>query len=904
MEDARRGAPKVPGRLVTCLLVLGAIGLVVWVRLLPLSLAGTPPADRPLLTHKAEDGREHVYLAGYDSYFWLRAARNRLHTGTLCDAITDGQCRDTHTLAPVGGRMEYRHSPHVLAIAAVHRVATFFNPGQPLPSSAYLVPVLVGMLAVLPAFAIGRRLAGDVGGLSAALLIGLNPTFLLRSGTSDNDVWNVFVPLCLFWAVLGSVAAHKSWQRAAYALAAVLFVALHALTWRGWIFSAAVAFIGLLAHLAVQGLRLVAKKSGTRARRGEVRNAVVLAACLLGGLLLFARAAGVSLFVELARLRDGQPIFAAKGGAAAYWPDPFATVGELSRPDLQTIAGLSGGLATFFVAWLGLLLLFLPRRGWRVQHFVVLIAGNYLYASLLQYGSPGRLTLIGLFLLPLVAALVLYVVDARPVSSGKSGGMPGAHRSNRARRVSGGTNADDSVGLFVVVWFLASLFLAFDGNRFLVLLIPPVGIAFGVAIGRAYEWLAVLGERARLPARVADPLLLALVVLLLVPPIRQARARALEMRPRLNDAWWDALVRIRDEAPAEAIVSTWWPNGYWAAYGARRRVSADGGSLPSHVPYWLARSFLSPSEQETVGLLRMLACASDANTWPEREAGAYYQIVAAGQDDLAARALIVQLATQSRALARATLREQKIPENKQAGILEATHCQPPPAYLVLSTEMVTVPGWKLLGNWRFERAYVANAVTGRAADDAVRDISARLGIPLEEARTLQERAARLTSPSAVRDFVSPPLAFVGNDWVTCGTDGTETLCPLPASGNQAGTPTEFVYVSSTPVAGRLRWKGPGGATKREVPAEILVAGAHDLESVTFPTTGRPGLAVLVDVRGRRALFGSPELLRSTFTQLMFLDGRFMAQFEKWDERIGYAGERVVTWRVRWQDPSR
>ena len=41
------------------------------------------------------------------------------------------------------------------------------------------------------------------------------------------------------------------------------------------------------------------------------------------------------------------------------------------------------------------------------------------------------------------------------------------------------------------------------------------------------------------------------------------------------------------------------------------------------------------------------------------------------------------------------------------------------------------------------------------------------------------------------------------------------------------------------------------------------------------------------------------LLRSTFTQLMFLDGRYAQSFRKFDERRGYRGERVVTWAVDW-----
>src|SRR5262249_60066622 len=93
--------------------------------------------------------------------------------------VAQGDCRDLHTLAPVGGSMRYARSIHIAAIVAVHRIAAWLRPGWPLPSTAMLVPVIVGALGVLPAFALGRRLAGDAGGLCAAIIRGGPPRFPL-----------------------------------------------------------------------------------------------------------------------------------------------------------------------------------------------------------------------------------------------------------------------------------------------------------------------------------------------------------------------------------------------------------------------------------------------------------------------------------------------------------------------------------------------------------------------------------------------------------------------------------------------------------------------------------------------------------------------------------------------------
>ena len=102
----------------------------------------------------------------------------------------------------------------------------------------------------------------------------------------------------------------------------------------------------------------------------------------------------------------------------------------------------------------------------------------------------------------------------------------------------------------------------------------------------------------------------------------------------------------RERSPSDAIVVTWWDYGYWTEYVADRRVLADGGSLRSHVPYWMGKSLLAPTDQQSVGLLRMLECGSD--TTPEsggnRYRGAFGKLRAQGLDDVAPDDAVMALA--------------------------------------------------------------------------------------------------------------------------------------------------------------------------------------------------------------------------------------------------------------------
>lgn len=105
-----------PARRLDALLVLLAAAVVLAVRVMPLSLSGVPASAREHLRYEGPDGRSHVYLGDLDSYLWLRHARNYLRTGTTCDAVVDGECRDTFGSAPVGQPMLYGRSPSAASI--------------------------------------------------------------------------------------------------------------------------------------------------------------------------------------------------------------------------------------------------------------------------------------------------------------------------------------------------------------------------------------------------------------------------------------------------------------------------------------------------------------------------------------------------------------------------------------------------------------------------------------------------------------------------------------------------------------------------------------------------------------------------------------------------------------------
>jgi hypothetical protein len=847
------------------------------------------------LSYEGKDGRVYPYVGDADSYLWLRNARNYLRTGTTCDAVVAGECRDTYGLAPVGYRMRYQRSLHIAAIVGLHWLITRFDPDYPLPASTLLVPVIVGALGVLPAFCIGRYLAGNLGGLFAGLLTALNPMLLIRSTSSDNDIWHVVLPLYMLWAATAALHARRRRAQSVYAALAGVCAGLHAITWRGWLFFYAMLLAGLLGSLGVHGIRHAFLHRTVRVwlaaglRRALLVTGVFVVMAGVCTTLAGTEESYLTIPAKLFRAVVGQDRQENAGRTTdeIAWPDALQTVKELRRADMATVVTVMGGTYVFPGALLGLVILLLPDSRWHWWHFAVLLGAAALYTLYILGGDTmGRNGALALLALPLAGALLVYLCD------------PTAHR-----------DTDIGLALTIIAWFLGALFLSYSGNRYLLLLGPPCGLAFTAAAGRLRTWLGMLASRIRLrPPIVATVLPSALTALLLILPMWQGYVMAGSYKPAINDAWWGALTHLRDASPPNAIVNAWWDYGYWIKYVAERRVSSDGGSLLTHVHHWIAKALMAPSERQSVGVLRMLNCGSDATPWPEGKRGAYGKLVAAGRDPVTAYTIVSHIVGLEAADARAYLAARGFPATAQTNILRSTHCTPPEAYLITTTQQLYNPhAWTPIGLWDPRRAYLASRVERLPKPDLLSVLVKRFGYTEPAAAALYEQARALKSPQQTENFVMPQHErYYGLQWYHChpAENRPAMVCPVDLRlPRRRSILKAFVYDPVSPQTARLRLRPAASerteSVTEEAPAVVMLAGAQHLVEKHFPASHHPDIGVLVDVPQQRILVGTPRLLRSTFTHLMYLDGRYASFYEKFDDRVDYSGHRIVTWKINW-----
>lgn len=256
---------------------------------------------------------------------------------------------------------------------------------------------------------------------------------------------------------------------------------------------------------------------------------------------------------------------------------------------------------------------------------------------------------------------------------------------------------------FFVLMSLPLLYLSLKTERFSLLFVIPLAVLAGYGINFLsflLEWLVKLIRLSGLSNAGLKTAAGMLCVLFLLP-MQLVFGHALGMKndPIMNNAWYQSLQYLKNKTPENAIVYSWWPPGYFLTSIAERRVFADGGT--QHLPetYWLARVFVSKSEAEALGIMRMLNHSGNkAVEYLQAENVPLYEVIS----------ILNIILPKSRADSAALLSTRLNPDLAD-GLLALTHPvseSQDPTYIYLYNEMVDKNlAISLLAKWNFRMAY-------------------------------------------------------------------------------------------------------------------------------------------------------------------------------------------------------
>ncbi len=760
-----------------------------------------------------QDENGYIYMPDIDTYFYLRYARNIVEKGMYGDERRDGEEWDDHMLAPLGHQP--RKSLHPYVMAYLYKIMHPFNSKITIMQAAGYYPIVFLLMALVAAFFIGYRLAGEVGGLVSAMILLINPTVLSKTifGHSDTDAYQIFFPLAIIWAFIEAYRADDIKKKVGLSALTGLLMGIYSFAWEGWwyLFDFLGAAIAITLAIII-GIDLARKRHKDIFKNLYVRNIglVAIVGLAVSGLIVSGVHSPTGFVTAPLNPISFTTIQSAILGD--IWPNVYTTVAELNIANRDQVIGSIGGKALLLFSFLGMIMLALKKEEGRDHR-------HYL----------------------------LYVV-------------------------------------LLLIWYGGVFYASQKGVRFILLIIPPFAIAFGVSAGLLWQGLRdALHKHLHVSKKIALALLILVLVVFFWQKVQVARAIASSDVPMVNDAWVTAMENIKKDSEPDAIINSWWDFGHHFKYLADRPVTFDGASQNRPQAHWIGHVLLTDDEEEAVGILRMLDCGG--NEAPDLLADHL-------QDTKRAVEIIYKIIRVDREDAKAILDEEGIDTSIHETILGKTHCDPPDNYFIASEDMIGKAGvWSHFGGWDFEKAYIWMQLRSKPENEAVQEMMDRFGYSKEKAESTYAEVQTLPNEQAGNSWISPWPNYLSIGG-SCRVDENEAV--IKCTNNVQGRIIEFVVDPKTmnvTIANSIEKLHP----KRFVFSNASGFQVKEFDENTFGYSFG-----LINRDGNfESMVMSNELAPSMFTRMFFYGGVGLRYFDSFDYQRSVSGLRIYTYKVDW-----
>ena len=815
---------------------------------------------------RLQDDSGLPYLPTIDPYYWLRFTNNIVEKGHPGDEIKDNEPWDNHMLAPAG-----RGVPFDMFLAYftayLFKFLRFFNQNLNLAAVAFYTPVLISALAVIPAFFITKKIAGNFGGFIAATILAIHPLFLTRTmgGIFDTDGFNVLFPLSITWIFLEALEAKGIRNVAILSILAGLLIGIFSFAWGGWWYIFDYILVSTVLYILYYSF--AHKKELMRSFIGFARQDAIKNSIAFFAVFFIVSAVSVSFFVSYEHFKKfyTNPTGFAKlkeVGITTIWPNVFTTVAELNPASLSHVVdqvGL-GKIFFFLIALIGINLT-LKTKGRKNLLFIAGTLAWYLIIIMLKVQD------LNTFLILISIPIVIRVVIALWESD---------------------TEIDIKYAILLIIWFISTIYASTKGIRFTLLAVPPFAIGFGIALHHVYRYSSAWAAKALQINKLISKMIAMLILgLLLIPPYISANNTATNFVPDFNDAWAISLERIKEDSKPEAIINSWWDFGHWFKFWADRAVTFDGTSQNTPQAHWVGKVLLTDDEKLAVGILRMLDCGSR---------GGFIAISKLTNDDAEAIDVMYGIMPLSRKEARKALAD-KFKEEDAEKILNLTHCQPPQNYFITSEDMIGKSGvWAHFGSWDFNRALIYNTLKKKEyngdLDKSVKFLQERFNYSKNGAEKLFYEVQSITNSDKANNWIAPWPGYAG--LAGCGKIDNLTLsCTISGIPLVVNLSTNDVYAESQ--QGRLHPKAASFPTDNGI-----ILKWYNESVITLQNSRSLGVALIKDGESYHAVAMDSDLTASMFTRLFYQEGIGLKHFKKFSDERTIFGGRIIVWKVDWE----
>jgi len=799
----------------------------------------------------------YTYMGDIDSYYWLRQAKNIVERGNICDVIENGVCYDTYTLAP--NKVRLSKSMHPYSIFFVYKVIKPFSQDFTLMQAQLIVPTIYAVITALLVFILVLRISGLLAALVSSVLVSVSPIFLSRSLGSDTDVYNILFPVLIVFFAYISFTSEGWKKKAIFSSITGLFIGVYSFAWIGWWylfdFIIVTVFADYFFHMAKDFY-----KSWKFDFKGILKGAKtkdVMAILLPFIIVSFISLSLISGFGEInASYKNPLGFTKAKIAANAdLWPNVLTTVAEFNESSIPEIIGQVWGERFFFLALLGFVVLIYKKfknmaKNWFV--FLPSIAITYYLAT----PRGANLELFSyITILGAVFCLSLY-------SQFKSE-----------------EETDIKLAALFFLWIIASIYASTKGVRFVILLVPPVVIGVGIALGFLYKTLTqIIVKFTKVNKIVVAITLFIIFSYYLIEPVKAGANTARNYIPNVNDQWWEALTNIRDNSKPDAIINSWWDFGHWFKYIADRRVTLDGSSQNNPQLHWLGKLLLTSNEKEAVGILRMLDCGGN---------NAFNSINGIKSNTLNSINLLhTLLLIEDKNEAKKLLIEGGLSDKESEDALQYTHCQPPENFLIVSEDMVGKGGvWAHFGSWDFGKAWMQNVFTqSKTKEEAIQMFTTQLNISRQEAESYYLDISNLKSEQEINVWIAPWPSYIQGE-TKCSIDKNIVGCPIQSINVLVNLSNMEAYIPTSQGVKKVN--------------SFVYTTPNGIETKTYSedTIGFSMVLMAKNDGEYSSIFMQPQLANSTFTKLFYLDGHSTQYFDLFHS--SGSNFRIKIWKVNW-----
>lgn len=827
-------------------------------------------ATSNLFKSRLQDDTGQTYLLAIDPYFWMRNARNILENGHPGDELRDGKPWDNHMFAPVGRGVPFDMF-HAYFIAYLFKFFAFFSRDINLMTVTFFAPVIIASLSIIPAFFITRKIAGDFGGFIAATIVAIHPSFLIRTvgGFADTDAYNVMFPLFIAWFFFEALEAKNARNSILLSAVSGLLVGFYGMTWGGWWYIFDFILISTVLYIAYYTFahrKELINSTTNFLRKKAIKNSIrFLIIFFIVSALSVSLLVSYSQFIKFAKNPAG---FAKlkEVGITTVWPNVFTTVAEQNPASLDNVinqVGL-GEIYFFLIALMGITLT-LTTPGRKKLWFVIGSLAWYFIIFLLKIQNLNIFLL--LISIPIITRIVLALWESD-------------------------TGIDIKYAIFLVLWFIATIYASTKGVRFTLLLVPAFAIGFGIALGELYRYASFwISKGLQVNKYISKTTVIVILLLLLVAPYKSAADTTRQEIPSFNDAWAISLEKIKSDSKPDAIINSWWDFGHWFKFWGDRAVTFDGTSQNTPPAHWVGKVLLTGNEELAIGILRMLDCSSRVG---------FYVVSELTGDEVQAIDLMYKIMPLSRKDAKKVLSE-TFNEEKSEKILEKTHCQPPENYFITSQDMIGKSGvWAHFGSWDFDRALIYNTLKKAEYNDdldkSVEFLQERLSYEKEDAENLFYEVQSITTSKQANDWIAPWPGYagttdcnkIGNQTINCNVAGIPLIINLTA--NEA-------YADSN--SGILHPKLVSFPTNKGITLK-----RYNESVITLQNGRHLGIALIKNGESYSAVAMDSDLTASMFTRMFYQEGIGLKHFKKFSDERSVFGSRIIVWKVDWEGKAK